>query len=235
LGAALFSQFFLLTLYMQQVLHYSALKTGVAYVGITLTIIIVSAVAQALATRIGVRPLLPIGMALAAVALVLYARLPVHGHYFTDLFPAFIIGGVGMALVFVPISIGALTGVRDDEAGIASGLLNTSSRSVEPSASPSPARSRRRIRATTSMRIPAAPPPRGRRSHTVSRSHSGSSPASRPSGASSGRCSSSRVRRSLRLRTYPFRRSKRRRDVGGDACTRAPPRSVAAERGRSGC
>jgi len=122
----LFSQFFLLTLYMQQVLHYSALKTGVAYVGITLTIIIVSAVAQALATRIGVRPLLPIGMALAAVALVLYARLPVHGHYFADLFPAFIIGGVGMALVFVPMSIGALTGVRADEAGIASGLINTS-------------------------------------------------------------------------------------------------------------
>jgi EmrB/QacA subfamily drug resistance transporter len=126
LGAALFSQFFLLTLYMQQVLHYSALKTGVAYVGITLTIIIVAGVAQALVTRIGVRPLIPIGMALAAVALVLYARLPLHGHYFTDLFPAFIIGGVGMALVFVPISIGALTGVRDDEAGIASGLLNTS-------------------------------------------------------------------------------------------------------------
>jgi len=126
LAAALFSQFFLLTLYMQQVLHYSALKTGVAYVGITLTIIIVSAVAQALATRIGVRPLLPIGMALAAVALVLYARLPVHGHYFADLFPAFIIGGVGMALVFVPMSIGALTGVRADEAGIASGLINTS-------------------------------------------------------------------------------------------------------------
>jgi len=126
LAAALFSQFFLLTLYMQQVLHYSALKTGVAYVGITLTIIIVSAVAQALVTRIGVRPLLPIGMALAAVALVLYARLPVHGHYFTDLFPAFLIGGVGMALVFVPMSIGALTGVRADEAGIASGLINTS-------------------------------------------------------------------------------------------------------------
>jgi EmrB/QacA subfamily drug resistance transporter len=126
LAAALFSQFFLLTLYMQQVLHYSALKTGVAYVGITLTIIIVSGVAQALVTRIGVRPLLPVGMFLAAIALVLYARLPVHGHYFTDLFPAFIIGGVGMALVFVPVSIGALTGVRADEAGIASGLINTS-------------------------------------------------------------------------------------------------------------
>jgi len=126
LSAALFAQFFLLTLYMQQVLHYSALKTGVAYVGITLTIIVFSAVAQALATRIGVRPLLAIGMALAAVGLVLYARLPVHGHYFADLFPAFIIGGVGMALVFVPMSIGALTGVRADEAGIASGLINTS-------------------------------------------------------------------------------------------------------------
>src|SRR5260370_997504 len=87
-AAALFSQFFLLTLYMQQVLHYSALKTGVAYVGLTLTIIVFSAVAQALATRIGVRPLLPIGMVLAAVGLVLYTRLPVHGHYFADLFPA---------------------------------------------------------------------------------------------------------------------------------------------------
>jgi len=50
----------------------------------------------------------------------------VHGHYFTDLFPAFIIGGVGLALAFVPMSIGALTGVRADEAGVASGLINTS-------------------------------------------------------------------------------------------------------------
>jgi EmrB/QacA subfamily drug resistance transporter len=126
LSGAVFSQFFLLTLYMQQVLHYSALKTGVAYVGLTLTIIIFSVVAQALATRIGVRPLLPLGMALAAVGLVLYARLPVHGHYFADLFPAFMISGLGMALAFVPMSIGALTGVRADEAGIASGLINTS-------------------------------------------------------------------------------------------------------------
>jgi EmrB/QacA subfamily drug resistance transporter len=126
LSGALFSQFFLLTLYMQQVLHYSAIKTGVAYVGITLTVIIFSAVAQALTTRVGVRTVLPIGMVLSAVALVLYARLPVHGHYFTDLFPAFIIGGVGLALAFVPMSIGALTGVRADEAGVASGLINTS-------------------------------------------------------------------------------------------------------------
>jgi EmrB/QacA subfamily drug resistance transporter len=125
MGAAIFSQFFLLTLYMQQVLHYSALKTGVAYIGLTLTIIAFSAVAQALVTRIGVRRVLPAGLALSTVALVLFARLPVHGHYFSDLFPAFIISGLGLALAFVPMSIGALTGVRQADAGIASGLINT--------------------------------------------------------------------------------------------------------------
>src|SRR5213079_961943 len=109
LSASLFSQFFLLTLYMQQVLHYSALKTGVAYIGLTLTIIVFSGVAQALATRIGVRPVLTAGMLLSAAALVLYSRLPVDGHYFWDLFPAFILSGLGLALSFVPMSIGALT------------------------------------------------------------------------------------------------------------------------------
>ncbi len=125
MGGAIFSQFFLLTLYMQQVLHYSALKTGVAYIGLTLTIIAFSAVAQGLVTRIGVRRVLPAGLALSTVALVLFARLPVHGHYFTDLFPAFIISGLGLALAFVPMSIGALTGVSSADAGVASGLINT--------------------------------------------------------------------------------------------------------------
>jgi EmrB/QacA subfamily drug resistance transporter len=126
MGGAIFSQFFLLTLYMQQVLHYSALKTGVAYIGLTLTIIAFSAVAQGLVTRFGVRYVLPAGLALSTVALVLFARLPVHGDYFSDLFPAFMISGLGLALAFVPMSIGALTGVRQSEAGIASGLINTS-------------------------------------------------------------------------------------------------------------
>jgi EmrB/QacA subfamily drug resistance transporter len=125
MGGAIFSQFFLLTLYMQQVLHYSALKTGVAYIGLTLTIIAFSAVAQGAATRFGVRRVLPLGLAFSTVALVLFARLPVDGHYFRDLFPAFIISGLGLALAFVPMSIGALTGVRQEEAGIASGLINT--------------------------------------------------------------------------------------------------------------
>jgi EmrB/QacA subfamily drug resistance transporter len=126
MGAALFSQFFLLTLYMQEVLHYSALKTGVAYIGLTLTTIAFSTVAQAFVTRVGVRPIMPLGLTLSTVALVLFARLPVHGSYFPDLLPGFLISGLGLALAFIPMSIGALTGVRPAEAGVASGLINTS-------------------------------------------------------------------------------------------------------------
>jgi len=125
-GAAMFSQFFLLTLYMQQVLHYSALQTGVAYVALTLAIIVFANVAQMLASRVGIRLLLPAGLLLASGALVLYARLPVHGHYFWDIFPAFLLSGIGMALAFIPMTIGALAGVRHSDAGIASGLINTS-------------------------------------------------------------------------------------------------------------
>jgi EmrB/QacA subfamily drug resistance transporter len=125
MGAAIFSQFFLLTLYMQQVLHYSAIKTGVAYIALTLTIIAFSVVSQSLVTRLGVRRVLLAGMISSAAALVLFARLPVHGHYFWNLFPAFLLSGVGLALVFIPMSIGALSGVRQSDAGIASGLINT--------------------------------------------------------------------------------------------------------------
>jgi EmrB/QacA subfamily drug resistance transporter len=126
LGGAIFAQFFLLTLYMQQVLHYSAIKTGVAYIALTLTIIAFSGVAQALVTRLGVRRVLTTGMIVSAVGLVLYAQLPVDGHYFWDLFPAFLLSGIGLALAFVPMSIGALTGVTSADSGVASGLINTS-------------------------------------------------------------------------------------------------------------
>src|SRR5512133_984023 len=126
LGGAIFAQFFLLTLYMQQVLHYSAIKTGVAYIALTLTIIAFSGVAQALVTRLGVRRVLTTGMVVSAVGLVLYAQLPVDGHYFWDLFPAFLLSGIGLALTFVPLVIGGLTGVRQSDAGVASGLINTS-------------------------------------------------------------------------------------------------------------
>jgi EmrB/QacA subfamily drug resistance transporter len=126
MGGAVFSQFFLLTLYMQQVLHYSALQTGVAYVALTLTLIVFANVAQALALRVGIRRILPVGLLLAAAGLVLYAQLPVHGHYFWDLFPAFMLSGIGMSFAFIPMTIGALAGVQPADAGIASGLINTS-------------------------------------------------------------------------------------------------------------
>ncbi|HXZ57823.1 MAG TPA: DHA2 family efflux MFS transporter permease subunit [Gaiellaceae bacterium] len=125
LGTALFSQFFLGTLYMQQVLHYSALKTGVAYLPLTLTIIALAGVAQNLVTRIGVRRVLPVGLVLSATALVLLAQLPADGHYFWDLFPAFVVSAVGLAFSFIPLTIAALMGVQPADAGVASGLLNT--------------------------------------------------------------------------------------------------------------
>jgi EmrB/QacA subfamily drug resistance transporter len=125
LGTSVFSQFFLGTLYMQQVLHYSAIETGVAYLPLTLTIIVLATVAQNVVTRIGVRRILPVGLVLATGGLVLLAQIPADGHYFFDLFPAFLISAVGLAFTFVPMTIAALTGVSEADAGVASGLLNT--------------------------------------------------------------------------------------------------------------
>jgi EmrB/QacA subfamily drug resistance transporter len=124
-GTALFSQFFLGTLYMQQVLHYSAMKTGVAYLPLTLTIIVLAGVAQNLVTRVGVRRVLPVGLVLATVALVLLAQLPPDGKYFFDIFPAFVLSAIGLAFTFIPLTIAALMGVQESDAGVASGLFNT--------------------------------------------------------------------------------------------------------------
>ena len=126
LGTALFSMFLMLTLYMQQVLGYSAMKTGVAYIAVAGTSIIWANVAAALVNRVGVRPLIAAGMALLAVGLLLFTQIPVDGTYAADLLPGFLIIALGMALCFVPISIAALAGVKQAEAGIASGLINTS-------------------------------------------------------------------------------------------------------------
>jgi EmrB/QacA subfamily drug resistance transporter len=125
IGASIFSMFFLLTLYMQEVLHYSAIKTGIAYIALTFAIIAFSGVAQALTTRLGVRRVLPVGMLLSAAALFLFTQLPVHSQYFWDIFPVFLLSGIGLALSFVPVSIGGLTGVKPADAGVASGLINT--------------------------------------------------------------------------------------------------------------
>jgi EmrB/QacA subfamily drug resistance transporter len=126
LGTALFSMFLMLTLYMQQVLGYSAMKTGVAYLAVAGTAILTSAVAAQLVTRIGVKPVLVAGMVFLTGGLVFFTQVSVHGSYLGDLLPGFLLIAVGIGFSFVPISIAALAGVQAAEAGLASGLINTS-------------------------------------------------------------------------------------------------------------
>ena len=125
-GAVAFSEFFLLTLYLQDVLHYSAIRSGVAFSGFAVTVVLISNIAQAVVGRLGVRPTLTAGLLVSGVSVAWLTRLPVDGHYFWDLFPAFVLGGAGMALSFVPVTIASLTGVERSDAGVASGLINTS-------------------------------------------------------------------------------------------------------------
>ena len=126
LGAVIFANFFLLTLYVQNVLHYSALKTGVTFVATAGTSVLAAGVAQALTTKIGPKPVMAVGLALLTGGMIWYAQIPVHGSYASDLLPGYLMVGVGIAFAFVPVSIAALAGVVEREAGLASGLINTS-------------------------------------------------------------------------------------------------------------
>ena len=126
LGTALFSMFLMLTLYMQQVLHYTPMRTGVAYLAVAGTAIIWSTVAAQLVTRVGVKPVLVAGMVSLTAGLTYFTQVSVGGSYVDDLLPGFLLTGVGIGFSFVPISIAALAGVRNSEAGLASGLFNTS-------------------------------------------------------------------------------------------------------------
>jgi EmrB/QacA subfamily drug resistance transporter len=126
LGTVLFSMFLMLTLYMQQVLGYSPLKTGVSYLAVAGSAIVWSALAAQLVTRVGVKRVLVVGMAFLMVGLAYFTQVSVGGSYSGDLLPGFLIIAVGMGFSFVPISIAALAGVKPSEAGLASGLINTS-------------------------------------------------------------------------------------------------------------
>jgi EmrB/QacA subfamily drug resistance transporter len=126
MGTAMFGMFLMLTLYMQQVLGYSALKTGVGYLAVAGTAIFWSALAAQLVTRIGVKPVLVVGMTTLTAGLVYFTQVSVGGSYVADLLPGFLLISVGIGFSFVPISIAALAGVRAAEAGLASGLINTS-------------------------------------------------------------------------------------------------------------
>jgi EmrB/QacA subfamily drug resistance transporter len=125
LGTATFSLFLMLTLYMQDVLGYGPMKTGVAYLAVAGTAIVTSAIAAQLVTRIGVKPALLIGMASLTAGLLYFTQVSVHGSYLGDLLPGFLLVAVGLGFSFVPISIAALAGIEAHEAGLASGLINT--------------------------------------------------------------------------------------------------------------
>jgi EmrB/QacA subfamily drug resistance transporter len=126
MGFVLFANFFILTLYVQQVLGWSALKTGLTFLATAGTVPIWAGVAQALVTRIGPRIVLTVGMTIAALTTLGYTRLPVHGHYWPDLLPLYLLFALGLAFAFIPVSIAAFMGVAPQQSGLASGLLNTS-------------------------------------------------------------------------------------------------------------
>jgi EmrB/QacA subfamily drug resistance transporter len=125
LGASIFADFFLLTLYVQNVLHFSPLKTGVTFLATAGTVVLVAGLSQWLTTRIGARPVMATGLALNTGALIWYAQIPVDGSYVHDLLGGYVMFGFGLAFAFIPVSIAALAGVSHEQAGLASGLLNT--------------------------------------------------------------------------------------------------------------
>ncbi|MCW2964063.1 MAG: hypothetical protein JWO17_1315 [Actinomycetia bacterium] len=125
LGAVVFANFFLLTLYVQNVLHWSALKTGVTFVATAGSAILWAGVAQALVTRIGAKTVMAMGFVATIAGLLWYTQIPVHASYASDLLPGYLLIGFALPFSFIPVSIAALAGVEAHEAGLASGLINT--------------------------------------------------------------------------------------------------------------
>jgi EmrB/QacA subfamily drug resistance transporter len=126
IGMSLFSMFFFVSLYMQQVLHYSALKAGVSYLPLAVGIILSAGAASAGVTRFGFKPVLFTGLLFVAGGLYWFSKVPPTGGSFTaDVLGPSLLAAVGLGLSFVPVTIAAVTGTRPHEAGLASGLVNT--------------------------------------------------------------------------------------------------------------
>jgi EmrB/QacA subfamily drug resistance transporter len=125
-GASLFSMFFFITLYMQQVLGYSAIKAGLSYLPLALMIIVASGIASQLVTRVGFKPVLTAGMTMIAAALLWFSQVSVGGGFVTDILGPSLLAATGLGFAFVTTTIAAVSGVRDQESGLASGLINTS-------------------------------------------------------------------------------------------------------------
>jgi EmrB/QacA subfamily drug resistance transporter len=123
---SLFSMFFFISLYMQQVLGYSAIKSGLSYLPLAGGIIVSAGIASGLVTKFGFKPILTTGLVLTAIALVWFSQVEVGGSYLGDiLFPS-LVAAVGLGFAFVPMTIAAVAGVEPHETGLASGLINTS-------------------------------------------------------------------------------------------------------------
>jgi EmrB/QacA subfamily drug resistance transporter len=125
LGTALFGMFLMLTLYMQLVLGYSPMKTGFAYLAVAGTAIVWANLSAVIVTRVGVKPVLGLGMTMMTIALVYFTQVSPDGTYVGDLLPGFLLLALGMGFSFVPITIAGMAGVHDSQAGLASGLINT--------------------------------------------------------------------------------------------------------------
>jgi EmrB/QacA subfamily drug resistance transporter len=126
LGASLFSLFYFLSLYMQQVLGYSAIHAGLSYLPFAVTIILAAGLGSQLVTRFGFKPILAIGLALVSLGLVGFTQVSVGGGFLTDILAPSILGGIGLGFGFTTATIAAVSGVEDREQGLASGLINTS-------------------------------------------------------------------------------------------------------------
>jgi EmrB/QacA subfamily drug resistance transporter len=126
IGASLFSMFFYISLYMQQVLGYSAIHAGLSYLPLALSIIISAGIASQLVTKIGFKSVLAVGMALIAVALLWFSKISIHGSFLSDILGPSILAAVGLGFAFVTSTIAAVSGIAEHEAGLASGLINTS-------------------------------------------------------------------------------------------------------------
>jgi EmrB/QacA subfamily drug resistance transporter len=124
-ASALFGTFFFVSLYVQEILHYSPLKAGFAFLPMTLGIMIGAGLAQAVIKRVGVRNMTVIGILLATVGMVILTRLPVHGSYVSNLLVGLVPLAIGLGLTFVPITLLATSGVEADDSGLASGLFNS--------------------------------------------------------------------------------------------------------------
>jgi EmrB/QacA subfamily drug resistance transporter len=125
-ACGMFAMFFFNTLYIQRVLGYGPLEAGLAFLPFTAGVMVSAGLAAQFAPRVGVRPVAALGMIVTALGMLLLVRLPVDGSYLSDVLPALVVTSLGMGAVFMPLTLIATTGLKDDDQGLASGLFNTS-------------------------------------------------------------------------------------------------------------